>query len=122
MDQYRQAVSAPLSSFIDPAMDFESPNSSTAKRIAIIDHEFDRRQNEVMQCRLGAIAHDFNKSLQAIVSVLNLMQIRMGSSNSKDVARLMETALLSADKEKLHVRRLVDQVNPTRTIRKRISV
>jgi signal transduction histidine kinase len=59
-----------------------------------------------MTRRVGAIVHDFNNSLQAIASVLALLQHRAGCGGLGDVNRLMTIALESTDKAHLHMRRL----------------
>lgn len=61
---------------------------------------------DVMDCRVGAVIHDFNNSLQAIVSVLNLLQCRISPGSIKDFDRLMDVALTSTDKAHLQVREL----------------
>ncbi|MGM4896916.1 sensor histidine kinase [Tardiphaga sp. 839_C3_N1_4] len=61
---------------------------------------------DVMGCRVGAVIHDFNNSLQAIVSVLNLLQCRISPGSIKDFDHLMDIALTSTDKAHLRVREL----------------
>jgi len=56
--------------------------------------------------RVGAAIHDFNNSLQAIVSVLNLLQCRISPGSIKDFDRLMEVAMTSTSKAHMQAREL----------------
>jgi nitrogen-specific signal transduction histidine kinase len=76
------------------------------------DNEYVGPEVDLTKCILGSLVHDFNNSLQAIVSVLNLLQSRIDQNKPKDFDRLMDVALTSVDKARFQVRRLVDAANP----------
>jgi len=61
---------------------------------------------DIADCRVGAAIHDFNNSLQAIVSVLNLLQCRISPGSIKDFDRLMEVAMTSTNKAHVQAREL----------------
>jgi signal transduction histidine kinase len=58
---------------------------------------------------VDAMAHDFNNSMQGIISVLSLLQERIRRGSTEDIDRLLEVAFSSADKARQQVRRLLPQ-------------
>ncbi|MDB5654945.1 MAG: sensor hybrid histidine kinase [Tardiphaga sp.] len=54
-----------------------------------------------------AQVHDFNNSMQGIVSVLNLLQHKLRKSGCPDVDGLIEVALNSVDRVSMQVRKMV---------------
>jgi signal transduction histidine kinase len=62
---------------------------------------------DLAKCLSDSLIHDFNNSLQAIVSVLNVLESRI-KDKPRDFDRLMGVVLASVEKARRQVRRLVN--------------
>jgi signal transduction histidine kinase len=78
-------------------------------------------QNDMEQ-RVGAVVHDFNNSLQAIASALMVLQNRLGTGRTDEIARLMEAALSSADRASTNARRLTTYLRSPRVVFEIVNV
>jgi signal transduction histidine kinase len=89
------------------------------------EHSEPRTKSEntdTVDCTIGAIAHDFNNSMQGIISVLNVLQERIRRGSTEDLDRLMEAAFSSADKARQQVRRLLPHSAPSLTTAQPVNI
>jgi hypothetical protein len=112
---FHESITCPLETNIEG----EKASLSGAKPIRETDRhaygeiEYKSCEADLTKRIMGALVHDFSNSLQAIISVLNLLQSRINQNKPKDFDRLVDVALKSANKARHQVRRLVDAANPS---------
>jgi signal transduction histidine kinase len=75
--------------------------------------KYDEPAVDLAKCVSGSLIHNFNNSLQAIVSVLNVLESRIRENKPRDFDRLMAVALTSVEKARRQVRCLVAAERPS---------
>jgi signal transduction histidine kinase len=81
------------------------PNYSAA-------HKQATSELDVAGCKARSITHDFNNSMQGIVSVLDFLQQKLRQNAGADVDRLIEAALTSADRAGKQIRAMLGGHGP----------